>query len=52
MNPRDLTDRDLAYIFEGFAFKTVPRCHQLQTLAWGADLRRLPYGTESAPANR
>jgi len=40
MNPRDLTDRDLAHIFDGFGFKTPPRRHQLQTLAWGVDLRR------------
>jgi len=41
MNPRSLTDRDLAHIFDGFGFKTPPHRPQLQTLAWGIDLRRV-----------
>ena len=41
MNPRELTDRDLAHIFNGFPFVTAPRRHQLQTLAWGVSLRRV-----------
>ena len=43
MNPRDLTDRDLAHIFGGFGFKTRPFSHQLACLAWAALKDRIAF---------
>lgn len=43
MNPRELTDRDLAYIFDGFGFKTRPFSHQLACLAWAALKDRIAF---------